>query len=293
MSARILNAALGYAALGVAVFPATSMVKKSCKSAQFSNGERWGATRDLRQVRQDFTRWNGCRIGVPTGAINKIVVVDIDTVAGHGVDGAAALAALELQHGVLPDTRQAASPSGSTHRYFRHPGAGIKIRNSAGELGDGIDVRGDGGCIIAPPSINPDGRQYRWLNRNPLAEMPAWLVELTRDKPLTISQRAVAVIRHPVNGSNAYAAAALEYEIAALANTAPGTRNAALNRASFSLHQLVAGGELDGGEVEHHLLEAATANGLVDDDGIKAVQATIASGRRAGLQHPRSRGAAR
>jgi putative DNA primase/helicase len=122
--------------------------------------------------------------------------------------------------------------------------------------------------------------------------MPGWLVELTRESA-TIRERAVAAIRRPIDTSNAYAAAALEYEIAALASTAPGSRNHALNRASFSLHQLVAGGELDPGEVERNLLEAATANGLVDDDGIKAVQATIASGRRAGLQHPRSRGAAR
>jgi hypothetical protein len=87
----------------------------------------------------------------------------------------------------------------------------------------------------------------------------------------------------------AYGAAALEGEIKVLANTAPGGRNNALNRASFLLHQLVAGGELDGADVERGLLAAAGSNGLIAEDGLRQVMATIASGRRAGLQTPRSR----
>jgi hypothetical protein len=86
----------------------------------------------------------------------------------------------------------------------------------------------------------------------------------------------------------AYGQAALEREIAALANTAPGSRNHALNRASFALHQLVAGGVLDGNEVQQRLVGAAHANGLMAE-GPRAVMATIASGARAGRQHPRSR----
>lgn len=197
-----------------------------------------------------------------------------------------ALAVLEARHGALPDTRQAISPSGSIHRYFRHPGVDIKIKGSASELGPGIDVRGDGQMVIAPPSANPDGRRYRWLNRNSLAPMPGWLIERTREKSATIRERAVAAIRQP---TDRYYRAALEYEIAALANAAPGGRNLALNRASFCLHQLVKGGELDGGDVWRRLVAAATANGLVDDDGIKAVTDTIKSGMRAGFANPRRR----
>jgi hypothetical protein len=91
--------------------------------------------------------------------------------------------------------------------------------------------------------------------------------------------------------TDAYGKAALEHEIAALASTLKGGRNAALNRASFSLHQLVAGGELDGAEVRNRLFAAATANGLMDDpeDGPQSVARTIASGARAGLQLPRNR----
>ena len=71
---------------------------------------------------------------------------------------------------------------------------------------------------------------------------------------------------------------------------APDTgRNNQLNKASFCLSQLVAGGELNAADVEAALIDAATANGLVAEDGMRQTMATIRSGARAGLQHPRSR----
>jgi putative DNA primase/helicase len=293
MSAPILKAALRYGDHGLFVFPAPPGAKRSYKSALRSGGSRWGATKDAKVIQQDFTRWPFARIGIPTGIENGIVVVETDTVKGHGVDGAAALAELQAKHGPLPETLQAISPSGSVHRYLKHPG--IKIKNSASELGPGIDVRGDGGMVIAPPSVTPEVGAYRWLNRSPIAAMPEWLVELTRDKPLTISQRATAAIRPPSScgTTNAYGAAALESEIRLLAAAPDGGRNHALNRTSFRLHQLVAGGELDAGEVEQRLIDATIANGLMADrgnGGMRNVMATIRSGARAGLQHPRSRG---
>jgi putative DNA primase/helicase len=281
----ILTAALDYAASGLAIFPAPPDCKKSFKCAEHSNGRAWGMTTDAAEITADFTRWPDARIGLPTGAINGIVVLDIDTVAGHGVDGAATLAGLEAKYSPLPDTLQAISPSGSVHQYIRHPGDGVKIRNSTSEIGAGIDVRGDGGMVIAPPSPG-----YRWLNQSPIAPMPDWLIEITREKPPTIRERAVAAIQRPITHGyrSIYSQRALAYELAELAIAPKGQRNTALNRASFNLHQLVADGELDGSVVEHELVSACEANGLIDDDGIRAVMATIASGARAGLQHPRS-----
>jgi hypothetical protein len=289
MSARILAAALAYAGRGFAVFPVPPDSKKSYKSAKYSDGRAWGATRDPAEITQDFTHWPDARIGIPTGAVNRIVVVDVDTVEGHGIDGSIALRELEARHGSLPQTLQAITPSGSVHHYLRHPGGGIKIRGSASELGAGIDIRGDGNMTVAPPSVNPDRRVYRWINKLPIAAMPAWLVKITREKPPSISQRAVAAIRPPIEAPSKYGAAALEYEIEALANTAPGGRNAQANKSSFSLHQLVAGHELDGALVERRLIAACVANGLVADDGLPSVLATIKSGMCAGLQSPRRR----
>ena len=127
--------------------------------------------------------------------------------------------------------------------------------------------RAEGGYVLVPPSVHSDGPIYRWGNDVPIVPAPDWLVALTRKRP-TITERALATMRVPLqhNGSpGAYGKAALEYEISALASTPNGQRNHALNRAAFSLFQLVAGGELDEAEVLNRLIEASHANGLMTD----------------------------
>ena len=119
----ILDAALDFAARSIAVFPAPPDSKKSYKCADHSDGRKWGMTRDPAEIRADFARWPNARIGIPTGAVNGIVVVDVDTIEGHGSDGSIALRELEAKHGSLPQTRQAISPTGSIHHYLKHPGS--------------------------------------------------------------------------------------------------------------------------------------------------------------------------
>jgi hypothetical protein len=149
--------------------------------------------------------------------------------------------------------------------------------------------------VIVPPSIHPNGRIYAWSvdSYDQLVVAPDWLVQLTRAKPQSISERALEAIRAPQKSqratSDAYGLTALDREIEALAATAPGGRNHALNRAAFCLFQLVAGGELDRGQVIERLIDACHRNGLVADDGWRTVMATIRSGMGAGLQHPRCR----
>jgi hypothetical protein len=162
--ASMRDAAIHYAGvLGFHVFPAPFGEKKSHKKAQYSGGREWGATTDTTEIYRDFSkRWlkNGeeCQppnVGIVTGEKSGIFVVETDTAAGHGdgVDGAASLAALEAQHGPLPPTLEAESPSGSIHRYYKHPG--FNIQNSEATIAPGVDVRGDGGMVIAPPSVMP------------------------------------------------------------------------------------------------------------------------------------------
>jgi Bifunctional DNA primase/polymerase, N-terminal len=150
-------------------------------------------------------------------------------------------------------------------------------------------VKADGGYVAAPFSTHPNGKIYRWFDASIVpTQAPDWLVQLARKKPQSISERALATIK-PRNGElSAYGGAALDDEIASLSAALPGTRNSALNRVAFRLFQLVAGGELDQALVEDRLVEACHANGLIKDDGLRSVLATIASAR-AGLQHPRSR----
>jgi Bifunctional DNA primase/polymerase, N-terminal/Primase C terminal 2 (PriCT-2) len=183
-------AALAYATVrGWAVFPAPPDAKKAYKSAEYSNGSKWGKTKDPDEIRRDWAHWPDANIGIPTGIENGFFVVEADTVKGHGVDGLAEFAKLVAGHGALPSTLMAESPSGSVHRYFQHPGNGIKIKNSASEIANGVDVRGDGGMVIAPPSIRADG-SYRWLNDLPIAVAPPWLIELVKEQPHTRNEDA-------------------------------------------------------------------------------------------------------
>jgi hypothetical protein len=95
--------------LGWAVFPARPDKKCSYKSAEYSNGARWGATSDPAEIRADFTRWPNARVGIPTGIENMLVVIETDTIAGgHAHDGEPELKKLEAKYGPLPQqTRKA------------------------------------------------------------------------------------------------------------------------------------------------------------------------------------------
>src|SRR5262249_2275092 len=154
-----------------------------------------------------------------------------------------------------------------------------------------IDIKGDGGYVVAPPSIHPDGPRYRWAVKLAPAIAPAWLIDLCQRKPLPSPPAPPIELPRPVAGTSsaAYGNAALQDEIAGVAHASSGHRNASLNKGSFCLAQLVAGRELHADEVTRGLIDSATANGLVAENGLRAVQATIDSGFSAGLRHPRDR----
>lgn len=121
-----------------------------------------------------FERWPDANVAIVTGRRSGLVVVDVDP--RHGGD--ASLAAFEREHAPLPATVESLTGGGGRHVYFRHPGG--RAPNRVGLL-PGIDVRGDGGCVVAPPSIHPSGVAYAWRAGRapgavPLAALPeAWL----------------------------------------------------------------------------------------------------------------------
>jgi hypothetical protein len=147
--------------------------KRSWKSKKSSNGQPWGMTADPDEIRDDFAHPGRTAVGVPTGCINRVFVVEADTKQGHGVDGLVALQQLEAEHGLLPNTLTAESPTGSLHYYYNP--LDIRTKNSQSKLAPGVDVRGDGGMVVAPPSQRHDGA-CRWLNDVPIAPAPAWLL---------------------------------------------------------------------------------------------------------------------
>ena len=111
----------------------------------------------------------GVNVGIATG--DGLVVVDVDE--RHG--GGDALHGLERRHGPLPETACVKTGGGGEHYFYA---TAAVIRNSAGVLAPGIDTRGVGGYIVAPPSRHPSGRRYEW-DLNPddvdLAPLPAWI----------------------------------------------------------------------------------------------------------------------
>ena len=219
-------------------------------------------------------------MAIRTGAVSGLIVLDVDP--DHGGDKT--LEALLNDHGPLPPGALVRTGSGGRHLYFAHPG-GV-IRNDAGRrLGPGLDIRGDGGYIIAPPSRHASGASYRWDGQDRhLPDPPDWLLDRLRDplRPPTPSMPPTA-IPLPPRRISAWATAALERELAKVSAAQEGARNSTLNRSAFSLGQIVGGGALDADEVEHLLLDRATAIGL----GEREARATIASGLSAGLRQPR------
>jgi hypothetical protein len=132
----------------------------------------------LDEIEAWFSRQPQANVGVVTGAVSGVVVLDVD--AAHG--GMDSIAAWEAQHGPLPTTVEARTGGGGRHVYFLHPGQNVPNRVA---IAPGVDIRGDGGCIVAPPSAHASGGRYAWLPGHAphevgLAPMPHWLLGLLR-----------------------------------------------------------------------------------------------------------------
>ena len=155
MSDCMKNHALHYARLGLAVFPIKPRSKQPLTTHGFKD-----ASKDQQQIDQWWSRWPDANIGIATGsASGGLVVIDLDIDDKKGVDGRETLRKWEAHHGKLPvDTWTAITGRGGYH-YFYHDSA--TVRNRTG-IYKGIDVRGEGGYIVAPPSIHPNGNTYTW-----------------------------------------------------------------------------------------------------------------------------------
>ncbi len=162
---ELLRAALAYAKRGYPVFPCRPGGKEPLTRRGFKD-----ATTDRSRVHAWWTRWPGANIGIPTGEASGLLVLDEDRTG-----------ALSELPGELPKTTTARTGGGGLHMLYRYP-AGEEIRNSASKLGAGIDVRGEGGYVIAPPSRTTG--PYEWIERLPLADTPAWLLEALRKPPV-------------------------------------------------------------------------------------------------------------
>jgi hypothetical protein len=160
----LLKAALTYARRGVPVFPCEPGAKRP-----LTRNGHWDATTDPHAIGRWWRRWPSANVGVPTGKKSGLVVLDVDV----DDDGPESLARLEHAGAPVPKTARARTGGGGIHLYFRYPRE-RDIRNSAGLLGPGLDVRGEGGYVVVPPSRTQGS--YEWVDRSPLAEA-TWLIE--------------------------------------------------------------------------------------------------------------------
>jgi putative DNA primase/helicase len=143
--------ALETAAQGIRLFP----FRPDKKPYQgFTNWQRW-ATTDPEQIRQWWIMYPEAMIAVPTGIINGFWVLDVD--AGPNKQGLKSLHTLEQEYGPLPATMIVRTPSGGLHFYFQMP-TDLEIRNSESGIAPHLDIRANGGLIIWPGSVRPEGK---------------------------------------------------------------------------------------------------------------------------------------
>ncbi len=188
----LIEAALDYADRGWAVLPLRSVSnghcscgKSDCKSPgkhpRTTNGFKDATTNEV-DIRKWWAKCPDANVGIATGAVSGIIVLDIDRRNG----GIESLARLEKEHGFLPETHKVLTGDGF-HFYFKHPGGQIHCRAN---IQPGIDLRADGGYVVAPPSVHPNGRAYAWSGDTAagFADAPDWVLTLissdVKGKPL-------------------------------------------------------------------------------------------------------------
>ena len=287
------HAALAYARNGWPVFPTAGIVAGHCgcraASACANPGKHplnhhglRGASTDPDQLWQWWQTWPWAGVAIRTGAASGLVVVDIDP--QHG--GTLTLHRLSMDDKLPPTTLATLSVStggGGWHLMFAHPGVNIPNTTSRlPALGDtpGIDLRGDGGYIVAPPSPHHSGRRYQWdQTAQPILELPTW----ARPAPPPTTRWSSPMGPITEGRLARYSQAALQAEANAVASATEGQRNHILNRAAFKLGTLVGAGALQRTAVEALLADAAQAAGLTQTE----IARTIHSGLDSGIACPR------
>jgi P4 family phage/plasmid primase-like protien len=167
---KMLTAALAYAELGFAVFPL--MVGDKVPLGRLAPNGFKDATTDTKRIEGYWQAEPNANIGIACGSMSGgLCVLDIDT---HNADGKEALRQWLAENSMsMPETVTAISGGGGNHYYFRST---VPMKSRAGIL-SGIDIKSDGGYIVAPPSIHPSGTPYTWANGKALGEIQTAPVE--------------------------------------------------------------------------------------------------------------------
>lgn len=170
MNNDFLDNALMYAKLGLPVFP----IKPKGKNPLTQHGFKDAST-DPDQIRAWWKQWPGANIGIST---EHIAVLDIDVDPSKGIDGNRTLAGIRDAFGTIPvDTWTAVTGRGGSHLFYK-PIAGQDLRSGANVFGRGLDLRAQGGYVVVPPSIHPNGNRYEWITPPASMEMASFPTQL-------------------------------------------------------------------------------------------------------------------
>ena len=197
---KMVDEALRYASEGIPVFPLHWLKQDgscSCRLGAMCQAKakhplikNWGdeATTDADKIKAWWSKTPLANIGIPMGEKSGLVALDVDT--RH--DGVKSLNELEVEYGALPKTITATTGSGGKHYVFKYTEA-LALKNVVG-FRDGLDVRTQGGLIVAAPSMHQSGNRYSWdEGRSPFdceaADMPEWLVDEIRKVGTKISEK--------------------------------------------------------------------------------------------------------
>ena len=286
----LLRAALSYARRGWPVLPLHKITPRGCSCGSPGCGSpakhprtRHGlddATTDESTIRSWWRRWPRANIGLRTG--ERFDVADID-------EQSQALSSLHRAAGrnfawVGPRVKT----SRGWHLYVAPTGAGT--RNQALP---GLDWKGKGGYVVAPPSLHPSGWQYRWddLHREaPIPEAPRWLLDALKP-PATLRTAWTGNTRPPAPKPDlqpemkppdkpaAYWSKALKGEVDKVLGAPEGTRNDTLNRAAFKLGRAVSAGALEEDRVRADLFAAGLRAGLGELETRRTIDSGLSKGK--------------
>ena len=197
---KMIDEALRYAKAGIPVFPLHWLKQDgtcSCRLGDMCQAKgkhprikNWGdeATTDVAKITGWWNQTPLANIGIPMGEKSGLVTLDVDT--RH--DGDKSLTDLITEYGPLPKTITATTGSGGKHYVFKYTEE-LALKNVVG-FRDGLDVRTQGGLIVAAPSLHQSGNRYAWDDGlSPFeceaAEMPSWLVDEIRKVGTKITQK--------------------------------------------------------------------------------------------------------
>jgi Bifunctional DNA primase/polymerase, N-terminal len=287
----LLDAALGYAARGIPVYPVhwphpipggTSLACSCRRGAACDRPAKHPLVRhgihdascDPAQLERWWRRWPHANIGLVTGICFDALDVD-------GPAGLAALRQLARTAGLRLPGPVVRTGGGGWHYWFRPTGLGNRPPRGLAH----VDWRGRGGAVLAPPSRHVSGGTYRWLvplDRAPLSQVPAALHALLDPDRRTTTRPARTA--GPATPGQPYGRRVLAAELAALGQATRGHRNRTLNQTAFKVYRYVAGGLLEDDDVTAAFTRAALAIGLDPAE----IGRTLASARTAGLANPRT-----